>query len=324
MTNVHQKTVLIRDIHANWYAEELEKACPDYRYIAAIDHDAALAYAPEAEIIVGLAPLLTEPLIQAAAKLQWVHALTSGVDNILAMQAVGPGVTLTNCGGLHGPQMSELVFLMMLNLNRNYPRMLANQQARKWERWPQPLLLNKTVTIAGIGRVAEELAQRCTAFGMTVLGVSDGRSEVPCFTRIYKRKDLHAAVAGCDFLVGLMPYDASSHHIINASVFAAMPSSAALISISRGDCVDEDALREALRTGQIAGAGLDVFAKEPLHPDDPIWSAPNVLITPHIGGMSDIFRQQALPRLADNLTAFAASGAAQLHGLVKRNGTGRT
>lgn len=318
MTRNHQKTVLIRDTNASWYADELQRLCPNYRYLTATDHDTTLAQAPEAEIIIGHAPYLTEPIIAAAAKLEWIQSLTSGVDSLLAMPALDPAVALTNCGGLHGPQMSELVFLMMLNLNRNYPTMLANQQTRKWERWPQPLLLNKTITIAGIGRVAEELAQRCNAFGMTVVGVSDGRSEVAGFDRIYKRKDLHAAAAECDFLVCLMPYDASSHHIIDASVFAAMPSSATFISMSRGDCVDEDALKEALRNGQIAAAGLDVFANEPLRPDDPIWSTPNVLITPHIGGMSDVFRQQVLPRLATNLTAFAADKTARLQGLVTR------
>jgi D-2-hydroxyacid dehydrogenase (NADP+) len=117
----------------------------------------------------------------------------------------------------------------------------------------------------------------------------------------------------------LMPYDARSHHIINASVFAAMPSEARLISVSRGNLIDEAALREALHSGQIAGAGLDVFAHEPLVPSDPIWTAPNTIITPHIGGMSDIFKQQALHHMTDNMIAFATGGAGSLQGTVRHS-----
>jgi len=312
------KTVLIRDTDAPWYAAELEKLCPAYRYIPAQDTDTALLHAADADILIGLAPVISEEVIKAASNLEWVQALTTGVDNLLAMKALGPGVKLTNCGGFHGPQMSELALLMMLSLNRNFPRMINNQHSQIWERWPQRLLFEKTVTIVGVGAIAEALAARCTAFGMTVLGVSDGRSEVPGFAKIYKRAGLKTAAADCDFLVALTPYDASTHHIIDASVFAAMPASAFLINISRGGCVDEAALLKALETGQIAGAGLDVFASEPLDASAPIWSAPNVLITPHIGGMSDIYKKQALPHVAHNLTAYATGGADDLRGIVER------
>lgn len=313
------KTVLIRDMEAGWYADKLGARCPGYDFLTATDNDTALEHAPKAQIIIGLAPVLRPELFAAAPDLQWVQALTTGVDNLLAMPTLKPNVTLTNCGGFHGPQMSELAFLMMLSLNRDAQQMTRNQATRTWERWPQRLLLDKTVTIVGVGAIAEDLALRCNAFGMTVVGVSDGRDAVPGFAKIYKRQDLKDAAAACDFLVVLTPYSAQTHHIIDASVFAAMPAHALLINISRGGCVDEAALLEALETGAIAGAGLDVFAREPLDPDDPLWSAPNVMITPHIGGMSDTYRQQALPLVAENLNAFAARGASALNGLINRN-----
>lgn len=314
-----KKTVLIRDAEAGWYADQFGAQCPGYDFLAATDNDTALRLAPDAQIIVGLAPVLRPELLAAAPNLEWVQALTTGVDNLLAMSALKPGVALTNCSGFHGPQMSELAFLMMLSLNRDAQRMTRNQATRTWERWPQRLLLNKTATIVGIGAIAEDLAVRCNAFGMTVTGVSDGRDAVPGFAQIFKREALQEAAAACDFLIVLTPYSPQTHHIVDATVFAAMPAHALLINISRGGCVDEAALLDALRSGKIAGAGLDVFACEPLPPEDPLWAAPNVVITPHIGGMSDIYRHQALPLVAENLNAFAAQGASALNGLIHRN-----
>ncbi|MGO4908371.1 D-2-hydroxyacid dehydrogenase [Pseudorhodobacter sp. W20_MBD10_FR17] len=319
MSNAFNKTVLIRDVDADWYAGQLRELCPQYTYIPATDSEAALNHAAKADIIIGLAPYLDQNLIAAASRLEWVQALTAGVDNLLAMPALRADVTLSNCNGFHGPQMSELAFLMMLSLNRDAPRMQRNQDQKKWERWPQRLLFNKTVTVVGVGAIAEGLAKRCKAFDMTIIGVSDGRATAPNFDKMVKRDALLSAAAECDFLIALTPYDAKTHHIIDAQVFDAMPAHSYLINLSRGGCVDEAALLAALQNGDIAGAGLDVFAKEPLPESDPLWAAPNILVTPHIGGMADIYKQQALPLVARNLNAFATSGPSGLNGLVKRN-----
>ncbi len=318
MSHAEPKTVLIRDTDADWYAQQLATLCSGYRFVAAKDDGTALRHASQANIIIGLAPYLDQALIAAAVQLEWVQALTAGVDNLLAMPALRADVTLSNCNGFHAPQMSELAFLMMLSLNRDAPRMQQNQGQKIWQRWPQKLLYHKTVTIVGVGAIAEGLAKRCKAFDMTVIGVSDGRAQVPDFDKMVKRDSLLAAAAECDFLIALTPYDATTRHIIGAKVFAAMPPWSYLINLSRGGCVDEAALVEALTSGAIAGAGLDVFAQEPLPENDPLWRAPNIMITPHIGGMADIYKQQALPRVADNLNAYAAQGASALSGLIQR------
>lgn len=318
MSTPSKKSVLIQDINAHWYAEKLGAACPDYTFIAAPDAETAMHHIEHVEILVGLAPVITQPLIQAAQNLEWVQALTTGVDNLIAMPGLDPKVILTNCGGFHGPQMSELAFMMMLNFNRNFTGMIQNQRNKTWERWPQRLLHNKSVTIVGIGAISEALASRCCAFGMTVVGVSDSRDTVPGFSKIVKRKQLTDVVSDCDFLIVLTPHSSDTHHIINAEVFDAMPKSAFLINISRGGCVDEAALLDALKGGQIAGAGLDVFANEPLAPNDPLWSAPNTVITPHIGGMSDTYKSQALPQISENLNIYATEGATKLRSRIQR------
>lgn len=315
---MNKKTVLVVDSNADWYVAALAKTCPQFQYISAPSEDVALAHAGEAEILVGLAPALSSALISGMDRLEWIQALTTGVDNLLTMSELAPGVALTNSRGFHGPQMSELAILFMLALSRQFPKMIANQQTATWERWTQPLLFNKTVCLLGLGAIAEALAKRCAAFEMTVTGVSDSRRQAEGFARIYRRSDLGQAAAECDFLIVIVPYSPKTHHIVNGDILNRMKSGAFLINIARGGCVDEVALLAALQSGQIAGAGLDVFETEPLPDGSAIWSAPNIVLTPHIGGMADIYKQQALPSVVRNLEAFAEGGRAALESCISR------
>ena len=301
-------TVLIYDANAQFYADRLAETAPGLKYVVAGDEAVALRHAAEATAIIGLAPRLTPELLAAAKRLEWVQALTTGVDNLTGLR----GVAITNCHGIHGPQMSELAVLLMLSCARRFPQMLANQFAENWERWPQPLLANKTACILGLGAIAEHLAPLLGAFGMTTIGVSSGRTEAPGVARVYPRSALLEAVAQADFVIALTPYTPSNHHILNAEALLAMKPSAYLINLSRGGCLDEAALLDALREGRIAGAGLDVFETEPLPTDSALWSAPNLIVTPHVGGFADVYCEQALPIVAKNVAAYAAGGVGAL------------
>ena len=295
------KTVLIYDKDADWFAAEL--AGTGYDILTATSEAAAITLAPRAQILLALAPRITHELLSAMPHLEWVQALTSGTDTLTGLP---PSVVVTSARGSHGPQMSELAILLMLAAARRFPVMLRNQQAARWDRWPQPLLQGKTVCLLGLGVIAEALALRAAAFGMVVTGVSDGRSEVPGFARVYPRAALPEAVAQADFLVVILPYTPQTHHIVGATVLRALRPEAVMINMSRGGCVDEAALLECLNRGGIACAALDVFAAEPLPADSPFWHHPRVIVTPHIGGMSDTYASQILPLLIRNLTAYAA------------------
>ena len=308
------KTVLVFDKDAEWYCQRLREACPTYRFLAAQTRDDAFAQAAEAEIFTALAPPVPEALIAAMPKLEWVHALTTGIDNLLGMPSLGSDVPITKTRGIHGPQMAELAILLMMALPRKFPAVVLNQREARWERWPQPLLLGKTICIVGLGAIAEALAARCHAFGMRIIGVSDGRSEVEGFSRVYRRSEIRTAATEADFLVVIVPYGPETHHLIDAGVLEAMKPTAFLINIARGGCVDEAAVIAHLRANRIAGAALDVFETEPLPAESPLWSLPNLIITPHIGGMADIYREQALPILIAHLKAYAEAGPSALQG----------
>ncbi|MGG7564555.1 D-2-hydroxyacid dehydrogenase [Rhodovulum sp. DZ06] len=309
---------LILDTHADWYAARLGAACPGVSVAAATTPGAAMEAAPGAEILIGMAGRLSPELIAAAPGLKWVQALTTGVDPLLKPGVLPAGVALTNCRGIHGPQMSELAILMMLAGPRRFARMLDNQRAARWESWPMPLLEGKTVCLLGLGAIAERLAAVCAAFGMEVTGVSDGRRAAPGVARIFPRARLAEAAAGADFLVVLTPYEPATHHIVDAGVLAAMKPGAMLINLARGLCVDEDALLAALHEGRII-AGLDVFGQEPLPEDSPLWSAPGAILTPHVGGLSDIYRDQAAPLVEANLAAYLSGGVAALSNRIARD-----
>jgi D-2-hydroxyacid dehydrogenase (NADP+) len=310
---------LVVDSDASTYCDALHEAFPQFTFHPALQADDAGEAAIASEVLIGLAPYLSDRLVSRMPNLKWVHALTTGVDNLLRSSALGKHVIVTNTHGIHGPQVSELAILLMMSLLRQFPKMIDQQRSGGWERWPQPLLLGRRACLVGLGSIAEALAARCNAFGMHVTGVSDGRRHAEGFERIYRRGDLAEAASQADFLVVIVPYSAETHHIVDNSVLSAMPAGSYVINVARGGCVDEDALLAHLVSGHLGGAGLDVFAVEPLPSESLFRTLPNVIATPHIGGMSDTYCAQALPLVIKHLESFQRSGFGGIVGQVARS-----
>lgn len=310
--------VLILDKDAAVYAAALAPRFPGAVFHVAHHGADALRWARNVEALVALAHEIPAELLAAMPGLRWVQALTTGVDHLVGLPTLRPEVLVTNGRGIHGPQMSEMAFLHMMALWRDVPAMMANQRAHRWDRWPQKLLLGKTVVLLGIGAISEELARRCQAFGMRVVGVSDARADAPGFDAVLPRARLREAAAMADALVVLVPLTPATRRLVDAGVLAAMKPDAILVNLARGPVVDEAALIDALRAGRIAGAGLDVFEVEPLPADSPLWDMPNVVVTPRVGGMSDTYARQALPLVEDNLRAFLAGDLDRLRNRVER------
>lgn len=309
------KTILIRHERPDWsedYAARLGALFPAFDFRAAATVEDAMRIAPEAHAFIGIGPQMPPALVAAMTRLEWIQTLTTGIDCFLHMEELPPHVPVTRITGVHGPQVSETALLMMLSLARKLPAMLDAQKEARWDRNLQTALHGKTLCILGLGSIAETLALYAKTMGMRVTGVSDGRVEAPHVDRIYRRAALNEAAAEADFLVVLVPLSPETRHIVNAGVIAAMKPTGYLLNLARGGCVDEAALIAALKAGRIAGAGLDVFETEPLPPDDPIWRAPNVVLTPHVGGFADIYAEQCLPTVIENLTIYAEHGAGAL------------
>ena len=288
------------------FEQRVRAEFPDIDLFASDQRAVAIRDLRDAEVIIGHHFQFDEDMLSRAPRLRWIQSLTTGTDAILNLANLAPEVTVTSTRGIHGPQMSELVFLDMLALIRDFPRMQRNQAVGRWERWPQPLLWGKTVVIVGVGAIAEALAPRCKAFGMSVHGVSASARVPEGFDAVHSREQLSHAAGLADFLVLIVPHSPQTENLINAEIIAAMKPGAFLINVARGGVLDENALLHALREKRLAGAALDVFRQQPLPPDHPLWREDRVVVTPLVGGMSDIYFEQAYPLVRDNLRLFLA------------------
>jgi phosphoglycerate dehydrogenase-like enzyme len=290
------------------YRARLSRTFPEVSIEVAATAEKAVAALAGADMLITFGQMVKNLKLDfaAARNLKWVQALGTGLDGITDQPALQPGVTVTSLHGVHGAPVSEAALASMLALSRDLPGFVRAQDEHQWKRWPAKLLQGKTVGILGIGVIAEALAPKCKALGMTVVGITSSPRQVAGFDRVYPVGELLPVLACIDHFVLLTPYSPATHQMIDAKVFAAMKPTAYLINLARGGVVDEDALIEALRSKKIAGAALDVFNQEPLPPDNPLWTFPNVIITTHQGGFCDTYPDLAMPILEHNMRCFLA------------------
>jgi D-2-hydroxyacid dehydrogenase (NADP+) len=298
------RKILIIDPKVEWYRSNFSGKYPGFDIKVFPESHAAAADVPEAEAILAMGHHFHDEMFAAAKNLKWVQAFTTGVDQVVLQPSLRKDVLVTSMRGIHGPQLSEMAFMHMLNLSRNYRQILRNQERCAWERVPQPRLCGKTVVIVGVGLIAEELAPRCKAFGMTVVGVTSAPRHVPGFDRMMKREELVAAARIADFIIVLAPYTPENDGLISKAVIDAMKPTGIIVNIARGGVCDEDAILAAIREKRIGGAGLDVFRVEPLPPDHPFWKEEKVMITARMSGGSDDYHTLTIPTIKTNLQCF--------------------
>ena len=245
-----------------------------------------------------------------APNLKWVQLASAGSDFLFreGVAANYPGLTVTTASGVHAIPISEHIVAMILHFSRYFDRVVRNQAARKWERLWLDEAHGKTVLLVGYGAIARRAALLCAALGMRVLAVRASLLEQqPGFEgveRFYPLEELEEMLTESDYVVVAAPRTSRSEGMIGRKQFAAMKEGAVLINISRGALVDEEALVEALRAGKLRGAGLDVFAQEPLPESSPLWEMPNVLITPHVSGSNPHYYERATEIFCENLVHY--------------------
>jgi D-2-hydroxyacid dehydrogenase (NADP+) len=284
-----------------------------------VDHySKAAPFIADADALLTFGPMVKDEMLRGADKLRWVQALGTGVDGIIDQPALRPEVVITNIRGIHGAPVSEAALMMMLAVSRGFADSVRDQDRHVWRRAPPRLLDGKTVGIFGVGLIAEALAPKCRALGMTVIGFTSAKRDLPGFDRMHDRGELIGLAPTLDYLVLLAPYSEATHRLIDARVFAAMKPSGYLINLARGGIVDEDALIAALEEGRIAGAALDVFQEEPLPAEHPLWSTRNVIVTPHLGGFCDVYAERALPTIEHNMACFLRGDIDKMINIVRR------
>ncbi|MAF48623.1 MAG: hydroxyacid dehydrogenase [Rhodospirillaceae bacterium] len=290
--------------NANEYCDLLAPMFPEVEFTFDLARGSFSDPTYECEILISFGLILKAEIFRRNKKLRWVQTLGTGTDGVDDQPDLVADAILTSMRGIHAPQMTEMAFLMMLALNRDLPKMLDNQRGHVWQRWPGLILEGKTIAVLGLGLIAEALVTRCKAFDMKVVGITGTPRLVEGFDEIRTYDDLPGAVADADYVLVLTPNKLTSKRLVDAEPLAAMKPTAFLINLARGGIIDEGALIEAIQDKQIAGAGLDVFDAEPLPEDSPLWSLDNVIITPHMGGMSEAYVRQAMVVLEHNMRAY--------------------
>lgn len=310
--------VLIVDVHAEMYRDALQAEFPALQF--ALFHGAAEVTGDlsDIEVMIMFGIELRDRMLNGAPRLKWIQSLATGVDHFLRSPALKPDVLITSGRGIHGPPMREQVVYMMMAVSRNATRQVEDHQHRVWARRLWSTLHGKTAVIVGTGVVGAAIGELLAAFGMHVVGVSRTPRAQKGFGEIMPMDRLQEAASKADYLINVQPATATNLNLFDGAVFAAMKPSAYYISAGRGQTVDEAALIAALSERRIAGAAFDVFQTEPLPPDSPFWSLPNVFITPHVGGYIVEYEEFIMPLIVDNMRAFLAGRHSEMRNVVAR------
>ncbi|MHC5933418.1 D-2-hydroxyacid dehydrogenase [Nostoc sp.] len=267
--------------------------------------------ASDAEIYLNgfkLKPTTLHKVLAAAPGLRWQQTPSAGVNHILTPIFLQHDIILTNAAGVHAIPISEFVLTLILYHAKQLRLLQADHDQRIWEKsWlVLPELANSTVLIIGTGNIGQAIADRAKAFGARVWGGRLRPEPLPNFDKIVGADEWHALLPEVDYIIVATPLTPETKGLINETVLRSLPSHAYLINVGRGAVVDESALTKALTEGWIAGAGLDTVSIEPLPPESPLWSLPNLLITPHTSAISPALKGRIAALFLDNLERYGA------------------
>lgn len=238
-----------------------------------------------------------------APNLRWLQTFSAGTDHPIFGAIRDRGATLTNSAGASAPSIAQTVMLYLLALGNDLPRLTRAQAAHRWEPAPAQDLHGLRLGIIGLGEIGGEVARLAQAFGMEVTGLRRSvRGDEICET--WPNERLHELLGRSDAIVIAAPLTDSTRGLFDADAFASMRTGSWFVNVGRGEIVDEAALVDALASGHLGGAGLDVFATEPLPTDSPLWQLQNVIITPHTAGSTDWARRRTITQFIENFRRF--------------------
>lgn len=322
----------------SWFAGELRAALPSAWTLAVMDtpsegtgdgstaaHPDVLREVADARVYMGFG--IAEEVLRAAPALEWVHTGSAGVGSSLTPEMLRRDLVFTNSAGIHGPPMAEAVVGMILHFSRGFDFAQANKLRRAWDTDPfyapdAPLreLSASTVGVLGLGGIGREVAWRCAALGAEVLGLKRSPGgDIPEGVRpLHGEEGLSTLLAESDYLVVTAPDTPETRGMLDEDAFARMKEGAVYVNVARGRIADEEALVGALRSGRLRGAGLDVFAREPLPEASPLWEMENVLLTPHVSPVTDRFWRREADLVLHNLRCLVDGRTAEMRNVVDK------
>jgi len=262
------------------------------------------------EIDILIAWSFAEEYINRAKLLKWVHFAASGVDGIVYPKLLDSTIIVTSSKGSHEQPVAEHTLAMILAYARGIHVSMRNQRERRWDRRPvvdvTVELHGMTMGIVGMGRIGAAIARLGRAIGMRVIGVDRRGRDFDELDHVFKMDELSKVIEESDYLVLALPLTDETHHLIGLDEIRLMKESAVLVNIGRGALVNEKVLIEALSRRWIGGALLDVFEEEPLPPNSPLYNLGNVIITPHVGGVTPVYWKRMAAIFGEDFERFLA------------------
>lgn len=308
-----------------WLRERLQKAFPDFTFVQYENFDRVPDEIVDTDVFIGWS--LRPEQVTTAKKLRWIHSPAAAVHQLMFPEVVNSNIVVTNSSGVHGPVVAEHAIAVLLALAKRLPQAMHYQQqkiwaqARLWEDRPRPREVSGgTVLVVGMGGIGGEFAVKAKALGMRVLAVRENPAKgAGPADAVYAMAHIETILPEADYVLLCTPVTPATTGMINAARLRLMKPDAYLINVGRGPLIDDSALIEALKNGQIAGAALDVFSEEPLLPDSPFWSLDNVLITPHTAAVTEKLWDRHYELIVENLKRFVR-GEKLLNEVDKRRG----
>jgi phosphoglycerate dehydrogenase-like enzyme len=245
----------------------------------------------------------------AIPQVMWVHAASAGVDHLLFPELIQRGALVTNSSGVFEHPIAEYVLGLVLMHAKGFAATLTAQREHRWAYRETSDIQGQRLLIIGLGRIGREVARLATACGMRVSAVRSRPEKDVDVDEVFAPHQLIDAVREADFVVITVARTPETQHLIDGNVLAAMKRGAYLVNVARGEVLDTVALVAALESGHLAGAALDVFDHEPLQSDDPLWSVPNLVISPHMSADSTGWDERVIATFAENAQRYLAGMA---------------
>lgn len=291
--------------------DRIRLALPHVEVIDVRDHDACRAAIEDADA--ALAPRMRASTLAAAARLRWVHTSAVGIGWLPLAELAARGIPVTNSRGLHAEILAEHALALVLALRRLLPEADDRRRGRVWAQEelaavPVPRLSASTMLVVGLGAIGSRVARWASAMGVRVVGVRRDLAAPPPpgVDEVITIADVRDRLPDVDIVVLALPHTPETGEVLDADAIARLKPSALVVNVARGTLIDEEALAAALHNGRIGGAGLDVFAVEPLPESSPLWSTPRTIITPHTGACDGDYWTPAVDFFLENWKRFEA------------------
>jgi phosphoglycerate dehydrogenase-like enzyme len=293
-----------------WFAARLRSDFPELNIVHLPDYKRLDAEIPAAEILIAWS--IRPEQIKAAKKLRWIHSPAAAVHTLIFPELVASDIVITNARDVHGPVVAEHVIALIFALAKKIPDAVRLQQKhewgqqRMWDELPRVReVAGATLGLVGLGSIGRPVVNSAKALGMRVIAAREHPEKgTEGADAVFSPAQINEVFRQADYVVLAAPVTDNTRAIANAERLALMKPDACLINVGRGPLVDEAALAAALREKKIGGAALDVFPKEPLASDSPLWDLPNLLITPHTAALTDKLWERHYALFSENLRRY--------------------